>query len=184
MKRIILLFSAIILTSSVFCQTPTETLSDKDLATYIWALSKTYPDGFTFDLNTFSHPKEGLYVSYKETQNSFTRKSIRKVIKHAHAHDNIVGGWRDPDTGLFYFDSNRRFPEDSLAAAVQFARDNGQHTVYDAKKDINVLSNYEQQDIRIIYDCDMGSSTDDLFRPHDALPLYGYEALHPPRCNR
>ena len=92
-------------------------------------MGKSYPEGFTFDLNTLSHPKEGLYVSYKETQNSFSRKSLRKVLKHAHAHGNIVGGWRDPDTGLYYFDSNRRFPEDSLAAAVQFARDNGQHTV-------------------------------------------------------
>ena len=184
MKRIILLFSAIIISASTFCQsaessspskdTPAyikEGLSDKDLATYIWAMGKSYPEGFTFDLNTLSHPKEGLYVSYKETQNSFSRKSLRKVLKHAHAHGNIVGGWRDPDTGLYYFDSNRRFPEDSLAAAVQFARDNGQHTVYDAKKDINVLSNYEQKDIRIIYDCDMGSSTDDLFA---LMMLYRY----------
>ena len=63
MKRILLFFSAIIISASAFCQsttqapTPTQTgtqaqtLSDKDLATYIWALSKTYPDGFTFDLN-------------------------------------------------------------------------------------------------------------------------------------
>ena len=37
-----------------------------------------------------------------------------------------------------FFDSNRIFPEDSLAAAVKFARENGQHTVYICSKDISV----------------------------------------------
>jgi len=155
-----------------------EKLTDKELVNVIYAMGQMYPDGFTIDLNTMRQPTEGLIVSYKETQNSFDRKSIPAVIKHARAHQNLVGGWYNPENGRFYFDSNRAFPEDSLAAAVQFARDNDQHTVYVASKGINIWSNYEQKDIRVILDCDMGSSTDDLFA---LMMLYRYMDMK--RCN-
>jgi Inosine-uridine nucleoside N-ribohydrolase len=169
MKRLLIILAAI-LTVSVAGYSQ-QKLSDKDLATAVWVIGQTSGEGFTLDLNTMTYPKEGLYVSYKETQNSFDRKSIPAIIKHARAHDNIVGGWRDPDTGLYYFDSTRKFAQDDLASALAFARENGQHTVYDAKFDINVKSNYEQEDIRVILDCDMGSSTDDLFA---LMMLYRY----------
>ena len=175
MKRILIFLAALSFAVPVFSQ---QQVSDKDLATAVWVIGQTMPEGFTLDLNTMTYPKDGLYVSYKETQNSFDRKSLPAVIKHAHAHENIVGGWRDPETGLYYFDSNRKFAEDDLASAVEFARENGQHTVYDAKLDINVKSNYEQEDIRVILDCDMGSSTDDLFA---LMMLYRYMDMK--RCN-
>ena len=146
-------------------------LTDKELNNAIWAMGQMFPDGFTLDLTTMRQPTEGLMVSYKETQNSFDKKSIPGVVKHARAHNNLVGGWRDPETGKYYFDSTRSFPEDSLAASLAFARENGQHTVYVASKNINVKSNYEQRDCRIIFDCDMGSSTDDLFA---LMMLYRY----------
>lgn len=146
-------------------------LSDKDLANVVYVMGQMYPEGFTLDLNTMRQPSAGLMVSYKETQSSFSRKSIREVIKHAHAHENIVGGWYDPDKGDYYFDSNKPFPEDSLAAALAFARENAQQIVYSNAFGISVKSNYEQEDIRIIYDCDMGSSTDDLFA---LMMLYRY----------
>ena len=152
-------------------------LSDKDLANVIYVMGQMNPEGFTLDLNTMRQPTQGLIVSYKETQNSFSRKSIKGVIKHAKAHQNLVGGWYDPEKGDYYFDSDRAFPEDSLAAALAFARENGQHTVYSSALGINVKSNYEQQDIRIIFDCDMGSSTDDLFA---LMMLYRYMEMQ--RC--
>jgi len=152
-------------------------ISDRDLGNAIYVLGEMYPEGFTLDLNTMRQPTQGLMVSYKETQNSFSRRSIQRVLKHARAHYNIVGGWYDPDKGDYYFDSNRPFPEDSLAAALAFARENGQHTVYSSAFGINVKSNYEQKDIRIIFDCDMGSSTDDLFA---LMMLYRYMDMQ--RC--
>ncbi|MDY6444081.1 MAG: nucleoside hydrolase, partial [Bacteroidales bacterium] len=155
-----------------------EKISDKDLVNVIYAMGQMYPDGFTLDLDTMRQPTEGLMVSYKETQNSFDRKSLPAVIKHAHAHQNLVGGWYNEEDGHYYFDSTRMFPEDSLAAAVQFARDNGQHTIYCTSKDINIWTNYEQKDIRVILDCDMGSSTDDLFA---LMMLYRYMDMK--RCN-
>ena len=169
MKRVLLtIAAALTLTAPAFSQ---QTVSDRDLATALWVIGQTMPEGFTLDLDTMSYPKEGLMVSYKATQDHFDRKSLPAVIKHAHAHENIIGGWRDPGTGRYYFDSTRSFPEDSLAAALAFARENGQHAVYVASTGIDVKSNYEQEDIRVILDCDMGSSTDDLFA---LMMLYRY----------
>ena len=168
MKRILLIASALLLSWAGSAQIK---LSDKDLANVLYVTGEMYPEGFTLDLNTMRQPKEGLMVSYKETQNSFDRKSLLNVIKHARAHENLVGGWYNPEEGLYYFDSTRSFPEDSLAAALAFARENLQHTVYVTSLGINVKSNYEQEDIRVIFDCDMGSSTDDLFA---LMMLYRY----------
>ncbi|MBP5517686.1 MAG: nucleoside hydrolase [Bacteroidales bacterium] len=153
-------------------------LTDKELYNAIWAMGQMYPDGFTLDISTMRQPTEGIVVSYVATQNSFDKKSIPNVVKHARANNNVVGGWYNPENGKYYFDSNRIFPEDSLAAAVQFARDNDQHTVYIASKGINLWTNYEQKDIRIILDTDLGSSTDDLFA---LMMLYRYMDMK--RCN-
>lgn len=46
-------------------------------------------------------------------------------------HDGYVGGWYDSESGLYYFDSTRLFPEDQLEEALQFARDNDQLAIYD-----------------------------------------------------
>ena len=152
-------------------------VSDKELVSVIWAMGQMFPDGFTLSLDSLRQPTKGLAVSYLATQNSFDKKSLPAVIKHARAHDNLVGGWYDPEEGKYYFDSSRIFPEDSLAAALDFARENQQHTVYDLAKGINIKSNYEQEDVRIILDCDMGSSTDDLFA---LMMLYRYMDMQ--RC--
>ena len=175
MKKLLVLFFLLAASVNGFAQQP---LSDKDLVNVIWAMGQMYPKGFTIDINTLQQPTEGLAVSYAATQNSFEKKDIAKVIKHAKEHDGFVGGWYNPENGKYYFDSTRMFPEDSLIAAVEFARDNGQHTVFDISKGIDVWSNYEQKDIRIILDCDMGSSTDDLFA---LMMLHRYMDMK--RCN-
>jgi hypothetical protein len=174
-KATLLIVAFLALTTFGFAQ---DKLTDKELVNVIYAMGQMHPDGFTLDLNDMSQPKEGLIVSYKATQNSFGRSNLPAVIRHARAHNNLVGGWYNSENGKYYFDSNRSFPEDSLAAAVQFARENGQHTVYVASKDINIWTNYEQKDIRVILDCDMGSSTDDLFA---LMMLYRYMDMK--RCN-
>ena len=99
MKRILLIaVTLLILSVPGFGQ---QTVSDKDLATALWVMSQTMPEGFTLDLNTMSYPKEGLIVAYEATQNSFDRKSLPAVIKHAHAHENLVGGWYNADDDRF-----------------------------------------------------------------------------------
>ena len=175
MRKVLLTIAVLCLGVAASAQT---NISDKELYNVIWAMGQMYPDGFTLDINTLKQPTEGIMVSYIATQNSFDKKSIPAVVKHAREHNGLVGGWYNPENGKYYFDSTRCFPEDSLAAAVAFARENGQHTVYDVAKGINVKSNYEQRDCRIIFDCDMGSSTDDLFA---LMLLYRYMDMK--RCN-
>ena len=171
------IFIVLFLALSSFCFAQYK-LSDKDLVNVIYAMGQMYPDGFTLDLNTMRQPTEGIIVSYKATQNSFDRSSLPAVIKHAHAHNNLVGGWYNPENGRYYFDSNRAFPEDSLTAALAFARENEQYSVHITSKNIDIWSNYEQKDIRVILDCDMGSSTDDLFA---LMMLYRYMDMK--RCS-
>ena len=174
MKRTILALCLLAATLPAFAQ---QQFTDKELATVIWAMGQMNPQGFTLKLSDLSQPKEGIMVSYGATQNSTDRKSIPAVIKHAKAHEGLVGGSFIPEDGTYYFDSTRPFAEDDLASALKFARENGQKSVYVVSKDIHVKSNYEQKDIRVIYDCDMGSSTDDLFA---LMMLYRYMDMQ--RC--
>lgn len=110
------------------------------IADKVWAFSQTHPDGFTLDVRTMSEPTEGIAVSYAATQNSHSRDQLDKVVRHALQHDGYVGGWYNSDDKLYYFDSSRLFPEDSLKPAVSFGKDNGQYSVFilSTKTDIPV----------------------------------------------
>ena len=169
MRKILITITLLSCIAPAFAQ-PRD-FSKKDMANIVWTMGQMYPNGFTLDLNTLRQPTEGIMVSYAATQNSFDRKSIPAVLEHAWKHDRLIGGSYSPEVGRYFFDSTRKFPEDSLSAAVAFARDNGQYSVYVASKDLYIKTNYEQKDLRIIYDCDMGSSTDDLFA---LMMLYRY----------
>lgn len=77
-----------------------------------------------------TEPAVGISVAYAETQNSHSHRQLRKVVSHALRHDGIVGGWFNSDDSLYYFDSTRLFPEDSLIPALRFAKQNGQYAVF------------------------------------------------------
>ena len=100
------------------------------LADRIWLFSQDHPDGFTLDISTMTEPTLGISVAYEKTQNSHSRKQLRKVVRHALKHDGIVGGWFNSDDSLYYFDSNHLFPEDSLIPALRFAKQNRQYSVF------------------------------------------------------
>lgn len=100
------------------------------IADQVWAFSQTHPDGFTLEIRSMSEPKEGIAVSYADTQNSHSRDQLDKVVGHALQHDGYVGGWLNSEDGLYYFDSSRLFPENALKDAILFGKDNGQYAVY------------------------------------------------------
>ena len=101
-----------------------------DIADKVWAFSQTHPDGFTLDIRTLSEPTEGIAVSYAATQNSHSRNQLDKVVSHALHHDGYVGGWYNNEDDLYYFDSTKLFPENNLKDALQFGKENGQHSVF------------------------------------------------------
>ena len=82
--------------------TAQQRVTDKELASVVWAMGQMYPDGFTLSLDSLRQPTKGIVVSYYETQNMFDKKNIPAVIKHARAHENLVGGWFNAEEGKYY----------------------------------------------------------------------------------
>ena len=102
----------------------------EELSNQVWTYSLSHPDGFTIDLNTMTTPTEGIVVAYSATQGCHSRDKLNYVIDHAMMHNGIVGGWLDTTDSLYYFDSSRIFPEDSLEAAKKFGIENGQIAIF------------------------------------------------------
>lgn len=102
----------------------------KAVADSVWTYSISHPDGFTMNLATMTEPTEGVVVAYAATQGCHSRKQLGRVVRHAIRHDGYVGGWLDTSDSLYYFDSSRLFPEDSLDAAIQFGIENDQIAVF------------------------------------------------------
>jgi len=108
------------------------------IANRIRAFSQTHPDGFTIDVRTMTEPTEGIAVSYAATQNSHSSNQLNKVVRHALQHDGYVGGWYNGENGLYYFDSTKLFPENSLKEALWFGKENGQHSVFILSTDTEI----------------------------------------------
>ena len=107
------------------CSCGTTSLVDK-----VWVFSQSHPEGFTLDVRTMTEPSEGIAVSYATTQNSHSRNQLGKVVRNALQQDGYVGGWYNSENGLYYFDSTKLFPENALKDAIQFGKENGQHSVF------------------------------------------------------
>jgi hypothetical protein len=113
------------LSSSQTAQKDISTVADK-----VWAFASSHPEGFTLDIRTMIELKQGIAVSYAATQNSHSRGQLDAVIRHALQNDGYVGGWYNSKDSLYYFDSTRLFPEDSLNEAIQFGKENKQTSVF------------------------------------------------------
>ena len=122
------------------CGTPRR-LSKARLVDAVWTFSQTRPDGFTLDIRTLTEPARGISVAYAATQSSHGREALDAVVSHATAHEGFVGGWLDTKDSLYYFDSVRLFPEDSLEAAVNFGKANFQKAIYRLSTSEEILLN-------------------------------------------
>lgn len=132
MKRLFLFLAAAMMLAVPACKN-NDISSAKQIeaiADQVWAFSLSHPDDYTLDIRTMTEPTEGIAVSYAATQDSHSREQLPKVVEHALSHDGYIGGWLSSEDSLYYFDSTRLFPEDSLDAAIQFGKDNGQYSVY------------------------------------------------------
>ena len=56
--------------------------------------------------------------------------SCALLLTSCYSGSKLVGGWLDTSDSLYYFDSSRLFPEDSLVAAIRFGIENGQIAVF------------------------------------------------------
>lgn len=148
------------------------------LSDRIWSFSQSRPDGFTLDINAWKEPEEGITVAYEATQNRHDRADLDEVVCHAKSHEGYVGGWLNPEDGLYYFDSVRLFPEDSLEAAVNFGKANHQDAVYKLStgQEIRLIEDDEfvsPTNLIIMYDVEVGKEA--LLQ---AVKDYGAELLY------
>ena len=152
MKRFRSILSAWLCLIALSCGTVRHASNNTDttLADSLWTYGQTHPDGFTINISTWKEPTEGITVAYEATQNHHDRADLEKVLSHAKSHNGHVGGWLNSEDGLFYFDSVRLFPEDSLGAAINFGKANHQDAVYKLSTG---------QEIRLIEDVEFVSPT-------------------------
>jgi hypothetical protein len=93
-------------------------------------LAEQNPDGFTIHSNGTEAPTEGVCVALAETQNSFGLHGLFKALSVAVEKNLHFGGWLENTTGKFYWDAVRLFPENELEEALEFARNEGQISVF------------------------------------------------------
>lgn len=103
----------------------------KNLIDRVLEYSQNNPDGFTINIETMRAVKFGIVVAYHETQNSFGKGALKRVINHALKHDKIVGGWLNQENGFYYFDSSKIFKNSEIDKAIEFAKYNKQIAIFD-----------------------------------------------------
>lgn len=87
------------------------------------------PDGFTVWIPDLEPVTSGIAVAYAATQNSFGERGLRKCLRHAIRNGKIVGGWKNPENGRYYFDSVKTFA--TTERAIAFGRQQNQIAIYD-----------------------------------------------------
>ncbi len=98
----------------------------QELISYITEYAEQHPDGFTLNINTRQPETKGYAVEYL-----LPSTDIEYIVEHALAHENIVGGWKDPETMIFAYGSTKVFPEGEESEAIAFGIQNDQKAIYD-----------------------------------------------------
>lgn len=180
MKQLHYITLALLCLLAISCGTSRQSSTgiSESTADKVWAISQSRPDGFTLNINTWEEPAEGISVAYEHTQNHHDRADLDKVILHSQSHEGYVGGWFNSEDGLYYFDSVRLFPEDSLSAAINFGKANHQDAVYrlSTGQEIRLIEDEEfvsPTNLIIMYDAEVGK--DALLK---AVKEYGAELLY------
>ena len=114
----------------------------EELVELVWNYSQVHPEGFTLDVIKKAPVSNGIVVAYEETQNSFGKESIRKVVEHALDHDQIVGGWFNESDTSYYYDSDKVFEDGHYNEAIAFAKENHQLAIYDITHDSVIWIEY------------------------------------------
>jgi fructokinase len=135
-KLIIILFLSL---SFIDCKKDNQA---EELVELVWNYSQVHPEGFTLDVLKKAPVSNGIVVAYEETQNSFGKESIQKVVEHALDHDHIVGGWFNESDTSYYYDSDRVFEDGHYTEAIAFAKENHQLAIYDITHDSVIWIEY------------------------------------------
>jgi len=99
----------------------------KDLVKKVWRIAKQNPKGFTVTLPDCAPVRTGWCIGHKETQYSFGRKGLQKVIEHSLMTTKVIGGRKGYD-GRYYFDTV--IIEHDAAAALDLKDEHQQRAIY------------------------------------------------------
>ena len=134
----------------------TEDSKASAIAEKVGDFSKSHSDRFTLDIRTMTEQKKGIAVCYAATKNS--RNQLEKVVSHALKNDGYVGGRYNSKDKIYYFDSCRLFPEDSVKEAIRFGKENGQKSVFilSSSTEKPVYSVYSANVFLVMYDTETG----------------------------
>jgi hypothetical protein len=181
--RIILILAILACSSCGTLSRAPKVAGQPTLADSVWVFSQSRPKGFTIDIRSWEEPREGISVAYQQTQNRHDRKDLDYVVSHAKEHDGYIGGWLNSEDGLYYFDSVRLFPEDSLSAAILFGKANHQDAVYklSSKQEIRLIEDVEfvsPTNLIIMYDPEIGKEALlSAVKEYGAKLLYDYSLI-------
>ena len=102
----------------------------ENVVIYIEKISQLWRDGFTVNVVTLKPITKGFAVAAKETQNSFNRAGLIRVIEFAKNNGcAAIGGWYDSESGLFYYDAVNIYENEK--DAIRAGRENEQIAIYD-----------------------------------------------------
>lgn len=76
----------------------------KDLIKKLLVIATENPRGFTVTVPDLEPVTTGWCIGHKDTQNSFGRKGLKKVLEHSLETTKVMGGWKGYN-GKFYFDT-------------------------------------------------------------------------------
>lgn len=97
----------------------------------VWEYSQNNPDGFTITLDMLP-ATSGYSVAVAETQNSFGKEGLKRVIDYALRHHTTIGGWYNSMDGRYYFDATIIVQDRDTA--IRLGRANNQFAIFDFEK--------------------------------------------------
>lgn len=76
----------------------------KDLVSKLLQIAAENPNGFTVTIPDCEPVTSGYAIGHRDTQNSFGREGLEKVVEHSMQTTGVVGGWKGYNN-RYYFDT-------------------------------------------------------------------------------
>lgn len=110
---------------------PKTKMKKQALINALTAVAALNPEGYTVDARTLQPVTTGYAVAVAATQNSFNAEGLAAVVDYVSTHGDInaFGGWRDSQTGNYYYDATIIVSD--KAKAIELGRLNNQLAIFD-----------------------------------------------------
>lgn len=113
-------------------------MEKQNLFAALVAIATANAEGLTVDAQTLQPVSKGYAVAVAETQNSFGREGLARVIDFVQNNKTAraFGGWLDSETGLYYWDAVQIYK--TKKAAARAAKRNKQIAFFDLARLVEI----------------------------------------------